>query len=256
MRAFFLYIITPALLGAAVLYLLATLFPACALAPWLGRYAPDGCPAALPSAQSRALAFETERRIRLEAELDQLQRQLAALDNCEAEPLIKNEHPPEDAPPEEKPQEEKADEPAPTPENRDERAENAESEEGVDEERWDEKDISLLEGCWKLESDYALRSQQSDEKLTVPLWRACFDAAGNGTQEFELSNGLKCAGSLTAGFRADGNMTLDDGAPVPCDNGAMIVRRRGVCRLDAEKRAQCGMRDRAGESQVTLRRDR
>jgi hypothetical protein len=229
------YILGPALFLVAVLGVWAAMLPACAAAPFLGRIIPGRCPPVAASATESALLGELARGRALLAQLKILERELAALDKCAEPPRIERAAP------------------------LDHRAETAPDRiapDRIDPDQWAARDIGLLEGCWLLESDYKLKVRSTGEEITVPHWRACFDAEGNGQQDFQLSNDMECKGPISARFNGDGAMTLSDGASVPCSRNAQIVERTGICTLDAAQIANCAMRDDAGVSNLILRRDR
>ena len=151
--------------GALILLVLsvvqaAALLPSCGLR--LGSFGHvDFCRDPAPAGPSPELAAELERRAALEDRLRDLERSLAGLGAC----------PPPALP---------APEPEPEPDQ-------------LDAERWHNRDISLLEGCWSLASDYELTHARTGEVTTVESWRMCFDAEGRGDQQLARSDGRQRA---------------------------------------------------------------
>ena len=131
--------------------------------------------------------------------------------------------------------------------------------EAIPEDAWREQDVGFLEGCWELDSDYAIRHETTGETVGVAEWRACFDQSGSGRQEMTFEDGSACGGPLTAGFGADQQLLFEDAGNVPCSAESFIsfiYRRVITCqRIDAVH-AQCLSRhpETGGESNVNLRR--
>jgi hypothetical protein len=215
-----LYIGGPLAFLVAAIAVFGLLLPACAALSWTGWLPEDSCPRAGPAPAQAALMREEERRDSLLAEFRRLERDLYTTD-CPTDPA---------------------------PDIEPDRA-------LLDEERWRAQDIGLMAGCWQLESDYALTYIQSQEQVTVPLWRVCFDEQGRGRQEFDLSNGVTCEGPMAAAFESAEVMTLSDGGTIPCSDGSRILERRAECRLDATRRAACEIADERGTAHVELRRE-
>jgi hypothetical protein len=241
-----LYVLAPLGFLAAALALFWTLLPACGLREALRLPVGATCPAAAPSPAASALGREAERRAALAAELRGLERRLLALGPCEVAPL-----PPEPGLP--LPSEAAAPS-APLPPARPEPP-AAPAPDAIDPERWRERDVSLLEGCWMLDSDYSVTNVDTGQTLNVSYWRACFDAGGRGSQELRFSNGATCEAPMRAEFRGE-ELRLHDGANVACSDGSELFERTIDCRLDDQGRAQCLSRqgERGGAANVRLRR--
>jgi len=117
---------------------------------------------------------------------------------------------------------------------------------GLDGEAFNARDISLLEGCWDLDSAYRSRNIQSGAITNYDRWRMCFDSGGNGNQVLQGTDGTTCQGRVTGVFTEDGRLEIEDKAPVPCSNGAYIFRRAIACNLDEGGQAQCRSRQPEG----------
>ncbi len=79
-------------------------------------------------------------------------------------------------------------------------------------ERWDKKDLSLLQGCWRLGRDGQSRLTKSDgtfvEDCTVKAGTICFGSDGKGrreaTQDCPSTGRSRCVAPITAAFGNDG----------------------------------------------------
>ncbi len=208
-----------AALAAAVLVL-----PACAVLPfaWAGV-----CPS--PPAPSSRLDDLAARRHALEAEIAALQTRVAALPLCEVPR----------AEPQPEPQPEVV---TPAPD--------------IPRDRWEERDLGVLEGCWNLDSDYAVQDIHTRVITPVEAWQMCFDGNGRGRQTLRFRGGATCSGSLSSAFNAAGDLEIDDIANVQCSNGSAIFRRISTCSLNRAGRADCQSRtvERPGRATFTMRR--
>lgn len=211
-----LYAIIPILALLASAGVWATVLPACAAAPWLGRFTPADCPPPLTPA-ALAAAAENARGEALRAELRRLERDLATRAACERAPVLRAGDP-------------------------------------LDADRWAARDVSLMEGCWAFDGDLARVDPATGVVSRAETWRVCFDAAGAGTQEIGFADGAACEGPISAAFDGGGRLTLADGAPPACEPGPALTVRRGGCVLDGYSRAACALGDGAASVAVTLRR--
>ena len=112
----------------------------------------------------------------------------------------------------------------------------------IPEDAWRERDVGFLEGCWELDSDYALMNENTRATVRVDSWRTCFDANGSGRQSIVFDDGSACRGPVRAEFGSSDRLVLEDPADVPCAAGSFIdfiYRRVITCeRIDAAH-AQC-----------------
>lgn len=200
--------------GVAVL-----IVPVCAVG---GLPLASSCPARVDESGAARTAALAMRRSGLEAEIAVLQRRVAALPSCEREataaqpvtPLTPIIEPAADPPPS-----------APPP--------------GLDENRWRERDVTMLEGCWALDSSYTMVDGRTGRQRGVRSWKMCFDAQGRGSETQIFTDGSRCEGPISARFQSDGRLRIDENADVPCADGTMITRRRTTCRRVAGDRAEC-----------------
>lgn len=106
------------------------------------------------------------------------------------------------------------------------------------EERWRQRDLSMLEGCWNLDSDYAIRDRATGVVSRVRSWQMCFDRNGQGQQTLIYENGVRCEAPAVARFEQD-TFVIDDTQNVQCNNRSFIYQRRATCHRMSDQRAQC-----------------
>ena len=114
----------------------------------------------------------------------------------------------------------------------------------IPEEAWEARDLSFLDGCWRLISNYSLYRRGflgfGLEEIQVDAWEACFDQAGFGSQRMRFRDGTECGGPVGARFLPDGQLSLHDLADVPCSDGSRIIRRTDIdCQRQADGTAIC-----------------
>jgi hypothetical protein len=216
-------IVLPLAVAIVVLLTAARILPACAVGvfDWA-----DAClPTPVAAAADRLDALEA-RRAALEAEVAALQRRVAALPACQRVA----EAPPPPPPVEPAPRPQRPPPPPPPP---------PEPPRDIDQERWDDRDISLLEGCWDLDSNFETVSS-GGQRYPVQSWSMCFDASGNGTQNFRaFRDRIPCSGPVRGAFDPDGRMSIDFVTDAQCQGGGRILRREATCELTPEGRARC-----------------
>lgn len=129
---------------------------------------------------------------------------------------------------------------------------------GLAPDAFDQRDISVMEGCWQLSSNYAVREINTGEITQFRNWRICFDANGRGTQVMRSTNGVRCEGRISGRIPGNGQLTMREPGNLRCDNGSSIFRRDITCRLDNAGNAQCDtyQPETNGRSSATLRRAR
>ena len=129
---------------------------------------------------------------------------------------------------------------------------------GLAPDAFDNKDISVMEGCWQLSSNYAVREINTGEITRFKYWRICFDRNGNGTEIMRSTNGVRCEGRLKGRMPGNGKLTMREPGNLQCDNDSSIFRRDITCTLDDRGTAQCNtyQPETQGSSAATLRRAR
>lgn len=127
---------------------------------------------------------------------------------------------------------------------------------GLAPDAFDERDIAVMEGCWQLSSNYAVREINTGRITRFKHWRICFDRNGNGTQIMRSTGGVRCEGHLTGRMPGNGKLTMREPGNLQCDNNSSIFRREITCTLDNIGTAQCDtyQPETQGRSAATLRR--
>jgi hypothetical protein len=248
--------IGPALTVALGLALVATvaaaaltLLPACAVRlPW--RAVVDTCPPR-PGPGAAVLAAEAAEaeRLALTREVQALERAIASIRCAVVAPVPEPAPEPLPEPVPEPRQAEVAPAPPPTPAP-------PRTESGIDRERFENRDLAAMEGCWELVTRYDVRDRRTGRVTSFRNWRICLDANGRGSETMRSVNGVQCRGPVTASFGRDGGFVIREPANLPCNNGTEIYRRVITCRLDRAGRANCDsfQPEINGRGAATLRR--
>lgn len=129
---------------------------------------------------------------------------------------------------------------------------------GLAPDAFDNTDISVMEGCWELSSNYSVRDINTGRITRFRYWRICFDANGNGTEQMRSTDGVRCDGTLKGRMRGNGTLTMREPGNLQCDNGSSIFRRDVTCKLDSRGNANCDTHqpETNGRGAATLRRAR
>ncbi len=129
---------------------------------------------------------------------------------------------------------------------------------GLAPDAFNDRDISVMEGCWQLSSNYAVREINTGQITRFKYWRICFDSNGNGTEVMRSTNGVRCKGRLKGKMPGNGKLTMREPGNLQCDNDSSIFRRDITCTLDGAGKAQCDtyQPETKGRSAATLRRAR
>jgi hypothetical protein len=83
--------------------------------------------------------------------------------------------------------------------------------------RWDRRDLGMLEGCWNRETAMQTTDRQTGRINRVVRWVTCFDRNGVGRQQVTYENGMTCSGPVRAEFLPNGRLAINDTAP--CGGG-------------------------------------
>lgn len=110
---------------------------------------------------------------------------------------------------------------------------------GMDPEAFAEQDISLLEGCWVLDSAYSTVNRQTGRTTNYNEWTICFDANGAGRETMRATDGATCEGPLQGEFNSQGALMIVEPQNLGCSNGTFIYRREMACSVDAVGNATC-----------------
>ena len=109
----------------------------------------------------------------------------------------------------------------------------------LDAERWEEQDISILEGCWQLDSNYSTVNVQTGARRSVTDWQLCLDSNGTGEQTMVYEDGTACRGPAQGSFDPSGQLILTDTARIECEDGAFVYERVTTCERAADGTASC-----------------
>ncbi len=104
--------------------------------------------------------------------------------------------------------------------------------------RWADKDLSLLAGCWSLVTSLTA-SQNNDPSRHTPVqaWQMCFGATGQGHQTIKLADGRQCAGPLSAAFQGD-RLVVNE--PEQCTGPSLTMNKSNrICRRQNDAQALC-----------------
>jgi hypothetical protein len=229
-----------AMLGVLLAVAFWLLLNACGLRLLQGSPLLQFCPAPVAArGADPALAAELARQRALEAEIERLELALLRAPGCPPAPPARAEVEPAPTP---------LPAPAPGPAQ-------APAPEAIPEDAWRERDISFLEGCWELDTDYQVQHVETGEISRAASWQVCFDAAGEGRQTLVFDDGTRCSGPMLGSFAEQGSLQLQDEADLRCDNDTYIYQRRLACeRLDPAT-AQCDsfQPETGGRDEVTFR---
>jgi hypothetical protein len=209
------------------------------------------CPAA-----PQTLSAEAEREVTLRAELARLERALA--DKEMACAAVPKPEPPAFMLPTQagqpRPQQTAALRPPPPP---------PQARGDLDAERWKNKDLSVLEGCWRLGHDTPMAIYDDNNRIvesgcTQNAGRLCFDGNGNGVNE-ELTvcpsgKVFDCRAPMTAAFSGNSLLAQQPDTPGGCGSMGMLSWRRYTCRRVDDTKALCERRDSVSTSSLEFRR--
>lgn len=104
-------------------------------------------------------------------------------------------------------------------------------------ERWERRDLGMLEGCWNLDSTVTVTNEARTQSSKLQSWRMCFDGAGAGQQTMVTEDGRRCEGPLAASF--DGASTLLVTEPARCRGSLSMNRSTRSCQRVSDSEAVC-----------------
>jgi hypothetical protein len=104
--------------------------------------------------------------------------------------------------------------------------------------RWDQRDLTMLEGCWDLISSMQIRMIETGRVRRVARWQMCFDRAGRGRHDLAYDDGTTCRGDITAQFRPDGSLGLTE-PRADCADNTYIHPTESMCKRIDETLAHC-----------------
>ena len=104
-------------------------------------------------------------------------------------------------------------------------------------ERWDRRDLSMLEGCWTLNSSMTVTNEGTGRVSPIASWQQCFDGQGSGRQTLVLQDGRRCEGPLSAAFAPDDQLRVTE--PQACRGTVNISPSLRTCRRSSDTEAVC-----------------
>ncbi len=90
-------------------------------------------------------------------------------------------------------------------------------------------DLTALQGCWALSSDYHTVEPGTGASIDFPAWQVRFDGNGKGHETIRESDGISCEGPVAAALNGDQTLVIDEPGDLPCSNGYSIYRRQIRC---------------------------
>ncbi len=106
--------------------------------------------------------------------------------------------------------------------------------------RWDRRDLTMLEGCWGLYTTVIVHNEDGTLLSKMRAWRQCFDGHGNGKQTIVLEDGRHCEGALAAVFDQNGALRVTE--PSACQGTLHLSRSERLCRRLGDAEAECSGR--------------
>ena len=106
----------------------------------------------------------------------------------------------------------------------------------IDTSLWEQGDLAVLEGCWKLDWDYEMLNVDTNELVGVTSWDVCFTSGSKiGSQTLLFEDGENCVEQPIMGefksINGQSKLHLDDTKDVKCKSGAVVFQRRMECEL-------------------------
>jgi hypothetical protein len=110
---------------------------------------------------------------------------------------------------------------------------------GIDREAWEAGDLGLLEGCWRLDSNYETVNRQTGVRTSYTEWELCFGTDGAGRETMRAVNGTTCEGPITGRFDSADGLDITEPDNLQCSDSSFIYRRTIACRLREDGGAGC-----------------
>ena len=106
----------------------------------------------------------------------------------------------------------------------------------IDTSLWEQGNLEVLNGCWKLDWDYKMREVDTNEIVGVTSWDVCFKSGAEiGIQTLLFEDGERCTEQPIKGefknIDDQSKLYLDDTKDVDCDSGGVVFQRRMECEL-------------------------
>lgn len=112
-----------------------------------------------------------------------------------------------------------------------------------DQRRFDEGDVSVLNGCWQLQQSLRFTHRDTGAETNFNQWQMCFDAQGNGSQIMRSTDGrVVCEGDVPGDFNGSGSLIITEPGNLQCSDGTFIYRRDITCDIDENGFLACQAR--------------
>ena len=104
--------------------------------------------------------------------------------------------------------------------------------------RWNERDLSMLDGCWHNSTQLNMRREEDGLVRSVQDWKMCFNHGGYGRQSIRLTDGSSCDGGISAGFGRENRLLITD--ETKCTGPNVLLRAgRFECTRISDDEADC-----------------
>lgn len=129
--------------------------------------------------------------------------------------------------------------------------------------RWDKKDLGMLEGCWLLgregKGHRGEPGTANIEECTISAGKICFDGSGHGQRESRsvcpIGGTYECKAAITARFNDDGTFTTTQPDTLCVSGTTNWVARTLSCRRVGDSSATCVDSSRMGVFTYEFRRE-
>jgi hypothetical protein len=117
---------------------------------------------------------------------------------------------------------------------------------------WDAGNLSMLNGCWHLNSNLVLYLEATQKPHPLANWVICFDSQGNGEQTATFTDGTMCTGPVKASFNGQHDLVIRE--PEECSGASPIVIGQWRCKRMSDSEADCLRSDTGGHSEAIFKR--
>jgi hypothetical protein len=118
-------------------------------------------------------------------------------------------------------------------------------------ERWQNRDVGVFEGCWNLRSDASMRWSATGQVEKIVSWRICFDRSGQGSQTITLDSGRRCEQPTRVAFDPDGTARITEVGRCTYSANASKFRAEHMCKRVSDREASCETREVEGQARGT-----
>jgi hypothetical protein len=108
----------------------------------------------------------------------------------------------------------------------------------LDPQRWERRDLSMLEGCWHRYTNMTTRNLTTGEMMSVREWKICFNRQGQGEETIVWSDGQSCHNRMQAQFNPAGDVNMRDLERCRSAQGSLVLGE-WVCHRVSDTEASC-----------------